>query len=82
MKLRSIGLAFFVLISIAGYLLNRGVYVGSSIDYDSGEHATDPYGPAYRKACKYLYLNGTRVEAGPWARSLEQADFSCSLIHQ
>jgi hypothetical protein len=53
-KLGVLGLAVIVL---AGYLLNRGLYVGSTIDVSmrQGEGKF-----LYAKSCRYLYLTGMR----------------------
>lgn len=68
MRLPSIGWAFFGLVALAGaiYLLNRGVYVGSSIRMRH-EELDDGYGkkvstPYYNKYCHYLLLNDIRQD--------------------
>jgi hypothetical protein len=57
MKLSSLGWPFLGLavIVLAGYSLNRGVYVGSSIDVSMREGEGKFL---YSKSCHYLYLNG------------------------
>jgi hypothetical protein len=57
MKLSSLawvllGLAVIVLI---GYFLNRGIYVGSTIDISMREGEGKPL---YSKNCRYMYLDG------------------------
>ena len=47
-----LGLAGVVLV---GYLLNRGIYVGSNTILDSASGLV-----VYEKRCHYLYLNGIR----------------------
>lgn len=80
MRLPPVGWAFFglVIILVAGYLLNRGLYVGSSTTVDG---TFDDGSPEYRKICAYLYLNGTRSERGLINRTEEGADFFCAPLH-
>ncbi|RXH05193.1 hypothetical protein [Bradyrhizobium vignae] len=81
MKLPPVGWAFFglIVVLVIGYLLNQGVYVGSSIEM-VGSFNSDGQ-PAYRKRCTYLYLNGTRVEEGMDSRSRAGADWFCAPLH-
>jgi hypothetical protein len=60
------------------YLLNRGVYVGSSIDFAG--NFKDVGGPLYLRTCTYVYLSGTRHES-QMGRSKQEADFHCALLH-
>jgi hypothetical protein len=70
------GLAAVVLI---GYLLNRGPYVGSSIDVSmrQGEGKF-----LYSKSCHYLFFSGVRyMTSGLESPSREGADAtSCALL--
>jgi hypothetical protein len=81
MKLSSVrwallGLAVIVLV---GFLLTRGLFIGSSIDVSTrqGEGKF-----LYSKNCRYLYLNGVRgVTNGPEVPSREGAEAtSCALL--
>jgi hypothetical protein len=57
MKLSSLGWSLFGLavILVAGYSLNRGVYVGSTVDVSMREGEGKFL---YSKSYHYLYLNG------------------------
>jgi hypothetical protein len=59
MKRSSLGWSLFGLavVVLIGYALNRGLYVGSSVDVSmrQGEGKF-----LYSKSCHYLYLNGVR----------------------
>jgi hypothetical protein len=81
MRMPTVGWAYFglVVVLVAGYLLNCGVYVGSSIVTD-GTYAADG-ATAYKKVCTYLYLNGTRIEEGFISKTPKGADFFCSPLH-
>jgi hypothetical protein len=63
MKRSSLGWSFFGLavIVFVGYALNRGLYVGSSIDVSmrQGEGKF-----LYAKSCHYLYFSGVRDITG------------------
>jgi hypothetical protein len=71
-----LGLAVVVLI---GYSLNRGLYVGSTIDVSmrQGEGKFP-----YSKSCRYLYLNGVRdINGGLELPSREGAEStSCAPL--
>jgi hypothetical protein len=71
-----LGLAVIVLI---GFLLHRGLYVGSAIDVSmrQGEGKF-----LYSKSCHYLYLDGVRnIGAGSETPSREDAQaISCALL--
>jgi hypothetical protein len=72
MKLPPSGWVFFafVIAVLIGYVLNRGIYVGSEIR--SVSIASDRL---YTKNCKYLFLNGLRDdETKIYAASLELAE--------
>src|ERR1700733_442771 len=81
MKLSSLGWPFLGLavIVLAGYSLNRGVYVGSSIDVSMREGEGKFL---YSKSCHYLYLNGVRdISTGSETPSRENAEaISCALL--
>jgi hypothetical protein len=66
-------------IVVAGYLLNRGLYIGSSIDVSmrQGEGKF-----LYSKNCRYLYFTGTRdIVGGSEQPSRENAEAtSCALL--
>jgi hypothetical protein len=68
-----------VAIVVAAYLLNRGLYIGSTIDVSmrQGEGKF-----LYAKNCRYLYFTGVRDVAGgsetPSRESAESA--SCALL--
>jgi hypothetical protein len=66
-------------LATAGYLLNRGLYIGSSIDVSmrQGEGKF-----LYSKNCRYLYLTGTRdIATGSEQPSRESAESaSCALL--
>jgi hypothetical protein len=81
MKLSSLrwpllGLAVIIL---AGYLLTRGLYIGSAIDVSmrQGEGRF-----LYSKSCHYLYFNGARdVAIGLESASRESAESTaCPLL--
>jgi hypothetical protein len=78
MKIPTIGWAFFALavVVLAGYVLNRGLYVGSTIDgrFINGN-------ASYRQRCHYLYLNGVRDESGFWMEDRELTNFFCPPLH-
>ena len=71
-----VGLAIVVLL---GFLLHRGLYVGSAIDVSmrQGEGKF-----LYSKSCRYLYLDGVRnISAGSETPSREDAQaISCALL--
>jgi hypothetical protein len=82
MKLSSLGWPFLGLavIILIGFLLNRGLYVGSTIDVSmrQGEGKS-----LYSKSCRYLYLDGVRgiTNFGLESPSREDAEStSCALL--
>jgi len=81
MKLSSLWwpLLGLVAIILAGFLLNRGLYIGSTIDVSmrQGEGKF-----LYAKNCRYLYLTGVRdVAGGSETPSRETAEStSCALL--
>ncbi len=81
MKRSSLGWLIFglAIIVLLGFLLNRGVYVGSAIDVSmrQGEGKF-----LYSKSCHYLYLDGMRnISAGSETPSREGAQaISCALL--
>lgn len=86
MKIPTVGWAFFGLtvVILTGYLLNRGIYVGSSIRMKYNEvrykdgSAQLPY---FNKYCQYLYLNGVREEwtTGSFERDEAEDGFCAPL---
>jgi hypothetical protein len=81
MKLSSLGWLFLgiAVVVLVGYLLNRGLYVGSTIDVSMREGEGKFL---YSKSCHYLYLSGMRdVSNGSESRSREGAEsVSCALL--
>jgi hypothetical protein len=82
MKLSSLGWSIFGLavIVLIGYLLNSGLYVGSTIDVSmrQGEGKA-----LYSKTCRYLYLEGVRgiTNFGLESPSRDAAEStSCALL--
>jgi hypothetical protein len=81
MKLSSLGwpLLALAVIVVAGYLLNRGLYIGSTIDVSmrQGEGKF-----LYSKNCRYLYFAGVRdIAGGSETPSREGAEStSCALL--
>jgi hypothetical protein len=81
MKLSSLGglILGLVVVVVAGYLLNRGICIGSSIDVSmrQGEGKF-----LYSKNCRYLYLTGRRdIASGSEQPSREGAEAaSCALL--
>jgi hypothetical protein len=81
MKHSSVGWSLFGLAAVAviGYLLNGGLYIGSSIDVSmrQGEGKF-----LYSKSCHYLFLSGVRyMTSGLESPSREGAEAtSCSLL--
>jgi hypothetical protein len=78
MTLRSLGWAFSALAlgMLAGYLLNRGVYVGSTLDVRHEGAKT-----FYYQRCHYLYLNGIDDETTIFPSATpEEARFLCPLV--
>jgi hypothetical protein len=71
-----IGLAVIVL---AGYLLNRGLYIGSTIDVSMRQGEGKPL---YSKSCRYLNLDGVHaITKGLESSSREGAEStSCALL--
>jgi len=81
MKPSSLGglIVGLVVVIAAGYLLNRGLCIGSSIDVSmrQGEGKF-----LYSKNCRYLYFTGTRdIATGSEQPSRESAEAaSCALL--
>ena len=81
MKLSSLGwpLLGLAVIVVAGYLLNRGLYIGSTIDVSmrQGEGKF-----LYSKNCRYLYLTGVRDMAGGSEHASREGaeSTSCALL--
>jgi hypothetical protein len=82
MKVQSVGWAFFVLavVVMIGYLLNRGLFVGSdirpAISMTSKGNRTE-----FRKSCTYLHFTGVSesvISTGD--TSQEAAEGLCSMF--
>ena len=81
MKLRSavwalLGLA---IVASAGYVLNRGVLIGSKIET---AQLSDAYPvPFYKKHCKYLFFNGVQqVWTSSESTRAEAENSSCASL--
>jgi len=80
MKRSLLGWLVFALAAIvlAGYVLNRGLYVGSVIDVSARE---GPGNLLYSKGCRYLHFDGVHGTIGVETRSRDQAEqASCALL--
>jgi hypothetical protein len=81
MKPSSLGWSLLALaiIVVAGFLLDRGLYIGSTIDVSmrQGEGKF-----LYSKNCRYLYFSGVRdITGGSESPSRESAESaSCALL--
>ena len=73
MKRPWLGWVFYGLATIVviGYILNGGLYSGSSLDFTGYVDGK----PAYKTVCHYLFLNGTRDDV-----TQEDQGF-CSPLH-
>jgi hypothetical protein len=76
MRWSTVGRAVSVLVAVVlvGYLLNRGIYVGSITMLDTASGLL-----AYEKRCHYLHLDGVRdvrVNAG-----LDEEGASANSVH-
>jgi hypothetical protein len=76
--MRRLGWAFFALVVVilAGYVLNRGIYIGDTItSYRVGDRTF------FLKHCRYLHLNGTDEVsvAGSFPRN-PPAETECPLL--
>lgn len=86
MRVPSVGWAFFGLAVVAGviYLLNRGVYIGSSVRMKMEEISTQTgktRAPYYDKYCHYLLLNDIRRDWSDGSFDRDKAeDGFCSPI--
>jgi hypothetical protein len=82
MKLSSFGWLFLGLAALVlgGYLLNSGLYIGSTIDVSMRQGEGKPL---YTKSCRYLYLDGVRgvTNFGLESPSRDGAEStSCALL--
>lgn len=81
MKILSLGWALCALavIVLIGYVLNRGLFVGSAVDVSMREGEGKFL---YSKSCHYLYLGGVRdITFGSETYSREGAETtSCALL--
>jgi hypothetical protein len=81
MKLSSLGWAFLGLavVASAGYLLNRGLYVGSAIDVSMREGEGKFL---YSRSCHYLHFDGVHdVTSGAESPTRERIEgTSCALL--
>jgi hypothetical protein len=81
MQLRSAGWVLFGLAAIvlAGYGLNRGVYVGSKIE--TARLSNDYPVPFYKKHCRYLFFNGVQQVWTSSESTREEAEkISCATL--
>jgi hypothetical protein len=78
MKLAKFGLLGLAAV-LVGYLLNRGLYIGSTIDVSMRQGEGKGL---YTKSCRYLYLDGVRgISNGPESPSREAAEaMSCPSL--
>ena len=81
MRLRSAVWAFTgaAVIVLAGYSLNRGVYVGSAIE---AARLSDQYPvPFYKKHCRYLFFTGVQqVWTSSESTREEAVNISCATL--
>jgi hypothetical protein len=82
MKLSSLAWLFLGLavIVFAGYLLNRGAYIGSTIDISMRQGEGKPL---YSKNCRYIYFDGVHSisKFSQESPSLEVAEATpCALL--
>jgi hypothetical protein len=81
MKISSLGWLFLGLavIALIGFLLNRGFYIGSTIDVSMRQGEGKPL---YSKSCRYLNLDGVHaITRGLESPSREGAEStSCALL--
>jgi hypothetical protein len=81
MRLRSAGWVLFGLAAIvlAGYGLNRGIYVGSRIE--TARLSSDYPVPFYKKHCRYLFFNGVQqVWTSSESTRAEAEKISCATL--
>lgn len=78
MKVPSVGWAFFGLavVLIVGVLLNKGVFIGSSIS----PRVLDNGGFYFRKNCNYLFLTGTKVDWHSADNYAEAEEILCPFL--
>jgi hypothetical protein len=70
-----LGWAFLVVLvlGLAAYALNRGLYVGSEVHFSDG---------FYKKQCRYLFPSGVvTMEKGNWDIASRAQNEFCRLFH-
>ncbi len=76
MKMPPVGWAFFGLavLVLAGYVLNRGIFIGS--DVRSSVHTSSTgYVTLFQKHCRYLHFTGTSEdEPVTWRQTSAEAE--------
>ncbi len=81
MRLQSAGWAFaaMAIVALVGYSLNRGVYVGSTIE--TARLSNDYPVPFFKKRCQYLFLNGVQQVWTASESTREDAEkSSCAML--
>jgi hypothetical protein len=65
MRIPTVGWAFFgvVVLVLVGYVLNRGIFIGSDIRQVSFKMNDGTLSPKHVKHCKYLHFTGVRDNA-------------------
>jgi hypothetical protein len=76
MRIAIVGWAFFglTLVSLLGYVLNRGVFVGADVELQIFG------GPPWPKYCYYLHLRGISQETAKAANDAEAQATSCPFL--
>jgi hypothetical protein len=83
MRVPSVGWAFFGLavIVLAGYVLNRGIYIGSDTRPARIAVADGINKTVYRKYCRFLHFTGVREDWMAGQSTEEEADKNlCSMF--
>jgi hypothetical protein len=84
MKLPPVSWAFFFLavFVLAGYVLNRGIYIGSGVDSEPWRNnAGQTIGTWYTKNCHYLLWNDVRKDCSTSSnKRYEAEDGFCSPL--
>jgi hypothetical protein len=64
MRVPSVGWAFFGLavLALTGYVLNRGIYIGSDTTAEREEIISGVSKRVYKKYCRYLHFAGVRED--------------------
>ena len=85
MKVPTVGWAFFGLavLVLAGYVLNRGIFIGSDVRQSTFKYRDGSSEQQYVKHCRYLHFTGIEDDAF-WAKdSYERADSElCRMFDQ